>query len=470
MKAHLEIRDPVHNFIPLEKEEARIVNTPLFQRLRGVKQLAMAGLVYPGAIHTRFDHSLGVTHIAGLLAEKLLNGSDHEARRIVRLASLLHDVGHGPFSHVSEHILDRFSPKLDSKIKEKVHEIVTAELIRNDADLRRNIGEAPCEAVIDLLQGRHSQPLERGIVSGPLDADKQDYLLRDSYFCGVKYGVYDLGRMIECLRAHDTGTETVLAASGSGVAVIEQFVLAKYYMTAQVYRHKVRLISDSMIVRALELGITQDGLGFLHELYQFDTNSGAETKAKYLENFMQWDDTRLTTALLFPMGGGKLLSTELFWMLKNRQLFKRVFQQDFRNMSSEFRSQFSDRVKNSGFREELEAQIAERLSSIADSAIPAHHVIVHSYSLKSAREQSRNNEGSILIVDPSGPKKFEDASTLFRSIDERQGDQFVEVYAPFPFPKEDRRKTVAELADSLRQILEQPFQSTEPDVSQPVQP
>ncbi len=107
-----EIRDPVHGFITPSDTELKIINSTLFQRLRRIKQLAMAYLVYPGANHTRFDHSLGVYHIASSMAKKLLSKKDEQERRIVRLAALLHDVGHGPFSHVSEDILDKYSNDL----------------------------------------------------------------------------------------------------------------------------------------------------------------------------------------------------------------------------------------------------------------------------------------------------------------------------------------------------------------------
>src|SRR5437879_7267787 len=101
------VRDPIHGFIPLSSDEAEIVETPVFQRLRGIKQLALANLVYPGALHTRFDHTLGVTHVAGLMADAL--GLDGDEIELVQFAALLHDIGHGPFSHVSEHALERYA-------------------------------------------------------------------------------------------------------------------------------------------------------------------------------------------------------------------------------------------------------------------------------------------------------------------------------------------------------------------------
>src|SRR5437867_2858508 len=107
MAEGISIRDPIHNFIELTEEEAKLLATPLLQRLRRIRQLAMASLVYPGALHTRFDHTLGVCHVAGLMARRL--GLDPHETRLVRLAALLHDLGHGPFSHVSESVLARYA-------------------------------------------------------------------------------------------------------------------------------------------------------------------------------------------------------------------------------------------------------------------------------------------------------------------------------------------------------------------------
>ena len=190
------VRDPVHNFIRLRDRELRLADTPVFQRLRGIRQLALANLVYPSALHTRFEHSLGVCHVAGLMAEELsLGEGDTE---LVRYAALLHDLGHGPFSHVSEAALDRFADKNTVPLgqnRDKIHELITARLIQTDRGIQRVVGAHTCEEVARLLSKGHGQPALKAIVSGPLDADKQDYLLRDSNCCGVTYGVYDIHQL-----------------------------------------------------------------------------------------------------------------------------------------------------------------------------------------------------------------------------------------------------------------------------------
>jgi HD superfamily phosphohydrolase len=164
------VRDPIHGMIRLRPEEWRVVDTPTFQRLRSVRQLAMTHLVYPGTTHSRFEHSIGVRHIVGRLAAQL--GIDGDELRVVECAALLHDVGHGPFSHVSEQVVDERAGARG------VHEAVSAAIIRTDDAIRSELGAAICDRAADLVSLRAPRSYLRDIVSGPTDADKLDYLLR----------------------------------------------------------------------------------------------------------------------------------------------------------------------------------------------------------------------------------------------------------------------------------------------------
>jgi uncharacterized protein len=213
-------------------------------------------LVYPGAVHTRFDHTLGVFYVTGLLCE-VFRFSD-EDKRLVRLSALLHDLGHGPFSHVSEGALEIFADR--SKIGDRlkgdstagIHELLTQDLLWTDKNIVDLVGKNAIRKIVALLSHGYGEPVLKSVVSGPLDADKQDYLLRDTYFCGVKYGVFDLQQLHKELQVvEDPSQGKQLMISSDGVHALEQFVLAKYYLTAQVYSHRVRLITDQMVVRAV---------------------------------------------------------------------------------------------------------------------------------------------------------------------------------------------------------------------------
>ena len=231
---------------------------------------------YPGALHTRFEHTLGVFHVTSLMSDVCHLSAEHA--RLVRLSALLHDMGHGPFSHVSEGALDIFADRdklagrLNPKNPEKIHELVTQDLLRTDKSLLHILGKRTLGQIESLLASGYEEPVLRSIVSGPLDADKQDYLLRDTYFCGVKYGVFDLQQLhreFEVVEDPSDGQKHLMISS-DGVHALEQFVLAKYYLTAQVYSHRVRLITDQMVVRAISLGIEEDGIPELKTLYTYD--------------------------------------------------------------------------------------------------------------------------------------------------------------------------------------------------------
>jgi uncharacterized protein len=287
------VRDPIHQFIYLPPEEWRAVDTPVFQRLRRIAQLAMTHLVYPGTTHTRFEHSIGVRDVARRLCERL--DFSEEERRPVLHAALLHDVGHGPFSHVSEQVLDQLSGASN------VHEAISVTLIRSDEGLNQALGEEACNAAADIVEGRR-QTVERDIVSGATDADKLDYLLRDTYFAGAKYGLYDIDRIIESAKVvGQREAQTFLGFDIGGLWAVEGLLLARHHMWRQVYGHKTRLATDVMITRALLAGIEQEVLpreafnvpiadGKPHPTQEFISIFLEQTDASVLEQLRQADE------------------------------------------------------------------------------------------------------------------------------------------------------------------------------------
>jgi uncharacterized protein len=431
-----QIRDPVHNFAELWEKEIKLVGTPLFQRLRGIRQLAMANLVYPGALHTRFEHSLGVCHVAGMLATRLGLRDDSETS-LVRLAALLHDLGHGPFSHVSEGLLERYADRSklspDQK-KEKIHELVTAHLIRHDPDIVRIVGADTCDEIVRLLSVGHGQPAMRAIVSGPLDADKQDYLLRDSLFCGVEYGVFDIHQLHRSLVLDGPDNEKDLMIDPDGVHAVEQYVLAKYYMTTNVYRHRVRLVTDQMIIRAIVLGIEEDDSEDLRKIYAFD-NTG-----EFFREYTKWTDARL----MFHFDESAKPGTRcgrLFGRLQDRRLNKRVYSEQVAAFDSQVGAMLLKigQHENDSVRRAIETQVAEILQVAGFGRVDALEVIVHGFDVKSVRTTSRNDEAGMLVRRLPEPKPFEQDSALFASIDAQYSEGFVEVYAPISWSDRTQR-------------------------------
>ena len=332
----------------------------------------MANLVYPGAVHTRFDHTLGVRHVAARMAESV--ELDEELGRLVRIAALLHDIGHGPFSHVSENVLERYADPdrlgPDRK-REKIHEVITAQMIRNDKDLVRIVGQDTCGAVAALLSEGHGPPALRSLVSGPLDADKQDYLLRDSLFCGVQYGVFDAEQLHRSLVLEgDKDDAELMIDPDAGVHAVEQFVLAKYYLTRNVYAHRVRLITDHMITRAIVLGIEKDGIEELRRLFTFDDSS------QFYENYIVWDDARFFQE--FCVGGKDGLCKDLLDRLRGRRLLKRVFSardRDFSDDVADFLPQLGLKACEDVRRQIPKAKAAERHLSEVNSSVTVEGIV-----------------------------------------------------------------------------------------------
>jgi HD superfamily phosphohydrolase len=237
MTGSKRIFDPIHRFIELDAGEAALLEAPAVQRLRRLRQLGLAYLAYPSAEHSRFSHALGAL-ATGTRALDALRVHSPEAfgspvefaaqRRLLRASLLLHDVGHGPFSHASESALGVRHETRTAQILALPQ--ITGALDALDVDR---------DAVLALIMGTSTAyPVLRELVSGPnLDADRMDYLLRDAYFTGVASGSYDSEQLIASLRVLDIGGRSELGVHGKGVVALESFVLARYMMFASVYFH-----------------------------------------------------------------------------------------------------------------------------------------------------------------------------------------------------------------------------------------
>ena len=277
----MRIRDPIHGTISVSDEEKAVVDSPFYQRLRHIKQLGFGDLAFPGATHTRHAHSLGAMHVASRLFDAV---TAHESlpaqvrdrlRAAVRLAVLCHDLGHMPLSHASEKIAPRRSSlglpswlgAPQNPLAQATHEDFTAQLLLQSS-LTTLVREqyAACgltpEAVVSLVTGAEPpgglqfdhagvdwSPLLRALVSGELDADRMDYLLRDSFYTGVNYGRYDLDWIVQNLSPAKKDGKAYLALSRSAAFAFEDFLLSRYHMFVSVYYHHTAVNFDAMLRR-----------------------------------------------------------------------------------------------------------------------------------------------------------------------------------------------------------------------------
>jgi uncharacterized protein len=274
------IFDPVHRFIELSTTEARLLDLPLMQRLRRLRQLGLAYLAFPSAEHSRFTHALGALAMGTRAFDELARHGRHffgnEAdlayqRRLVRAALLLHDVGHGPFSHSSEAVLGI------------PHEMRTVELLALP-ELARNLADLEVDGrdVLGLILGdpQSRYPALRELVSGPnLDADRMDYLQRDAYFTGVATGRYDAEQLIASLRIFERDDRLAVGIDRRGVVALESFVMARYMMFASVYFHHTTRM-------------------FEHVLHEVLRELWPEARAlDDIRQFLRWDDFRVLNDL-----------------------------------------------------------------------------------------------------------------------------------------------------------------------------
>ncbi|HUU26988.1 MAG TPA: HD domain-containing protein [archaeon] len=262
------IRCPIHGFIHFSENEKKIIDHPVFRRLRFIKQLALTNYVYPGATHTRFDHSLGVMEIAtrsydmliakrGDLLEntfKKVDGLEKKplafARQILRLAALLHDIGHASFCHAAEEVV----------FKHGTHEDFTEKLLKEGelgSKIDKIFGDGFAVRVAQLIKGFPDLPPQlkilNDLISGEMDADRTDFLIRDSHYCGVEYGLFDYRRMIECLEIYENSEQELeIALNNDGLHTFEALILARYQMYTQVYYHRIRIIYDYYLKKYYE--------------------------------------------------------------------------------------------------------------------------------------------------------------------------------------------------------------------------
>ena len=335
MKVAAEFRDPVHGYIHASIVERNLIDTDIFQRLRRIRQLSGAHLTYPGAQHTRFEHSVGAMHLAGLAAEHFRSKEDLEedAAHEMRIAALLHDIGHGPFSHLIEEVM--------AEKTNITHEDVAIRVIK-ETEIK-DVLESNGYNRNDLAQLSIGSSLDRPkfvneLLGGGLSVDIMDYLLRDSYFTGVEYGKVDVHRIINSFEIF----EGSLAMNQAAQYAFEALLIARFEMFRAVYFHRTVRAAEIMLIRSISLA---DDVLRLTDTSDLD---------KY---FLLTDEVALQKLVDMPTSGKTDLkqARQLAMDYRDRKLLKCVFEKAVHR-----KDRFIERIFNQKtFRESLGSEIAK---------------------------------------------------------------------------------------------------------------
>jgi len=453
----MEVRDPIYGLIKFDELEERIINTSIMQRLRNIHQLALAYYVYPSARHTRFEHSIGVMHLASIIADALC--LEKEEKRIIRLVGLLHDIGHGPFSHISEQILECGIEKslLDEYKAQNAHELISILFITYNQELSSILDKETKYRIIQILQKQEMRSLEKDIISGPLDADKLDYLLRDSYFAGVRYGIFDIDKLTESLCSIEISSrEKTIGIKEDGVFCLEQMLLAKYHMTSQIYKHRIRRITDAMVVEAVKHAIDYENIPELRAIYP---NITVDNIQQCLNNYLKYNDYELARVIKDKSTG---FAKDIFMRLENRRLFKEIFAQEIKEDSFKDVVIFNT-VLNLGNAERK--RIADQISEeIFNKKLTSEYIIVdkQSYSNPTYKHPVEPiNMETIWVIDKSNNRhKMKAFSTIFSNPAVEPTKNYIYIYAPLNDidgyeKREERQDFVKDAHEHILKIIKE---------------
>ena len=349
-----EIKDPVHGYVYITAAEKEIIDSFPLQRLHRLRQLAGAQYVYPGANHTRFEHSVGVMFLASRVTENpnISQKISEEEAEIVRVAALLHDVGHGPFSHVFEHLLD--------KELSKTHEDITCWIVTNSElrDVLNKIGydsKAVGKLAIGVLHKSQKAFLDQ-IISSAVDVDKLDFVVRDTFHTGAEYGYVDVFRLIHALDVLDEN----LAVDLGALSALESFIIARIESFKSIYFHRVGRAAQIMLAMAMEKANEELGL----------------TSFKTPEEYLAMDDYTVWTQLKNCKKSRGIIEN-----LERRKMLKCVYERTFYEKDAVISNIFSQETH----RKQIQADIAKKANAEAEAVIidvptvpsvPYHHSVL----------------------------------------------------------------------------------------------
>ncbi|HVO85650.1 MAG TPA: HD domain-containing protein [Candidatus Eisenbacteria bacterium] len=381
-----EIKDPVHGYVYITQKEKTVIDSYPVQRLHRLRQLAGAEYVYPGANHTRFEHSVGVMHLAsGVVGNPNISKhvTENEAE-MVRIAALLHDVGHGPFSHVFEHLLTR---ELD-----KTHEDLTTWIIQKSElkDILSKAGYSPQE-IGRLAVGKLHKPKKAfldQIISSSVDVDKQDFIVRDTYHTGAEYGYIDIFRLIHTL---DVVGENLAVEIGA-LSALESLLIARIESFKSIYFHRVGRAAQIMLSTAMDKANEELGL----------------TRFKTPEQYLAMDDYTVYTMLKNCSKSKGIIRD-----LENRRMLKCAYEKTFYEKDTMISNIFS----RENYRKQLQIEIAE------DANVQTETVIIDVPTVPSVPYEhsvlTESMEIPVFYRTPEGkkiPQRLSEISKIFDTL------------------------------------------------------
>lgn len=348
------LKDPVHSYIHIHYEVIwNCLDSKEFQRLRRIRQLGGDFQVYPTAEHSRFSHSLGVYEIVRRMVTEVkslcVELTEYE-KVCVMLAGLLHDVGHGPFSHAFEHITNHS------------HEEYTAKIILGNTELNailRAVSEKLPQDIVFIIQHTHENDILNQIVSGQLDADRMDYLLRDSYFTATSYGQFDLERILRTMRVRKTNEgRKVIVVKYTGIHSVEDYIMARYQMYWQVYYHPVARSYEAVFIQLFNrlkdiFKVDKDYFEDMKVLIPF-----LEKSEVSVDEYFKLDENSLLYCCALIQDKEDKIAADLAKRLQNRRLFEYV------DYNEENLAQIKNMLKENNFDERYYLKIENIEASV----------------------------------------------------------------------------------------------------------
>lgn len=419
-----QFRDPIYGYIDVDKCALQIIDSPYFQRLRRIKQLAFTCLTYHGAEHTRFEHSLGVYHLAKIIIERLK--IEENAGEDFCIAALLHDIGHHPYSHSFESVLENAYEGKENFD----HERYTEAIIEN-TEIKDSIntnGLNPSR-IKNFLKGTETNPefaFLNSLISSELDLDRMDYLLRDSYYCGVPYGRYDFDRLLRAMKP--IKGEIVIEDKGRHAA--ELFILARFYMYVQVYNHHTTRAFDIMLKNTFNKK-TIENLEYPRPTPS-DINRFLEYDDLWLFNELRNLSKRNNVSTL-----RKLLAKGILYRDPLRCIVERIA---YPPAQTTFQDEYFQMIASIN-EEPIKRKIAKEAGIKPDyifSDVPLRNVLLESRFIpyRSSKEPSEETEHAVIkIMSIEGPQDIAlDPSSIVSTIS-KQVPQVIRIYTSKQFRK-----------------------------------